>query len=67
MKVKVKKAVWFQGELHKVETVLDLSQGVGESWINRGIADAIDELDAEQPKKSRKKKAEQQADYGEFY
>lgn len=58
MKVKVTKAVWFQGELHKVESVLEIPQGVGESWIHRGIAEAIEEPDSE-PKKSRKKKAEE--------
>lgn len=60
MKVKVTKAVWYQGELHKVGSVLVLPQDVGESWIKRGIADAVDEPDAEQPKKSRKKKVEQE-------
>lgn len=59
MKVRLIKAVWFQGELHKVGTIFEISQGVGESWIQRGIADAVDEPD-EQPKKSRKKKVEQE-------
>lgn len=59
MKVKVKTAVWFQGELHKVGSVLEIPQGIGESWIKRGIADAVDEPDIE-PKKSRKKKVEQE-------
>lgn len=58
MKVKVKKAVWFQGELHGVGVELTPTQDVGNSWIKRGIADAVDEPD-EQPKKSRKKKAEE--------
>lgn len=62
MKVKVTKAVWFQGELYKVGSELTPTHDVGESWIKRGIADAVDEPDEpdEQPKKSRKKKAEQE-------
>lgn len=60
MKAKVKTAVWFQGELHKVGSVLVLPQDVGESWIKRGIADAIADAIDEQPKKSRKKKVEQE-------
>lgn len=60
MKVKLKKAVWYQGELHKNNAVLEVSQDVCESWIKRGLADAIDEPDVESPKKSRKKKAEQE-------
>lgn len=59
MKVKVKTAVWFQGELHKIGSVLEIPQSIGDSWIKRGIADSVDEPD-EQPKKSRKKKAEQE-------
>lgn len=62
MKVKVKTAVWYQGKLHEVGAELTPTRDVGESWILRGIADAVDEPDEpdEQPKKSRKKKAEQE-------
>lgn len=59
MKVKLKKATWYQGELHKIGSVLELPQDIGESWIKRGIADSVDEPD-EQPKMSRKKKVEQE-------
>lgn len=59
VKVKLRKAVWFQGELYRVGSELTPTQDVGESWIKRGIADAVDEPD-EQPKKSRKKKAEEE-------
>lgn len=64
MKVRLKRAVWFQGELHENESVLEVSDGVCESWIQQGIAEAVDEQPfeqpieqpIEQPKKSRKKK-----------